>query len=85
MKRVRHPRRFMHENHSMVVFSICGFFEMVNFKPVQEYFKALAHNRHTPVVGEIYRTTAVGLYGNPFAFKMLSQIMSALEKAGEEA
>lgn len=84
MKRVRHPRRFIHENHSMVVFSICGFFEMINFEPVRAYFKALAHNRHTPVVGEIYRTTAVGLYGNPFAFKKLNNILAAIEKAGEE-
>lgn len=84
MNRVRHPRRYIHENHSMVVFSICGFFEMINFEPVRAYFKALAHNRHTPVIAEIYRTTAVGLYGNPFAYKMHNSILSALEKAGEE-
>ncbi|MDA3954342.1 MAG: NAD(P)H-dependent oxidoreductase [Bacteroidales bacterium] len=84
MKRVRHPRRYINENHSMLIFSICGFFEMINFEPVRAYFKALAHNRHTPIVGEIYRTTAVGLYSNPFAFKKLNNILSALENAGEE-
>ena len=81
---VRHPRRFITENQSMVVFSICGFFEEKNFNPVKTFFKALAHNRHCPVVGEIYRTTAVGLYGNPFLFKMQNQVLKALEKAGEE-
>ncbi|HAF30121.1 MAG TPA: hypothetical protein DCG75_13855 [Bacteroidales bacterium] len=84
MNRVRHPRRYIHENHSMVVFSICGFFEMINFEPVRAYFQALAHNRHTPVIAEIYRTTAVGLYGNPFAFKMQRSVLNALEKAGED-
>jgi hypothetical protein len=68
----------------MVVFSICGFFEMINFKPVKTYFNALAHNRHTPLVGEIYRTTAVGLYGNPFTYKLLNKVISAMENAGEQ-
>ena len=84
LNRVRHPRRHINEKHSMVVFSICGFFEMINFEPVKAYFKALAHNRHTPVVGEIYRTTAVGLYGNPFTYKMMNNIIKSLENAGEE-
>lgn len=84
MKRVRHPRRFINENHTMVIFSICGFFEMINFDPVKAYFKALAHNRHTPVIAEIYRTTAVGLYGSPFNYKNLNNIIVALEKAGTE-
>ncbi len=84
MKRVRHPRRFINPKHSMVVFSICGFFEMVNFKPIRAYFKALSHNRHTPVVGEIYRTTAVGLYGSPFHYKLLNKVIKALEEAGEQ-
>ncbi|MCB2196279.1 MAG: NAD(P)H-dependent oxidoreductase [Bacteroidetes bacterium] len=84
MKRVRHPRRFINPNHAMVVFSICGFFEMKNFDPVRSYFKALSHNRHTPVVGEIYRTTAVGIYGSPFHYKLLNHLMSALKDAGEQ-
>ena len=42
------------------------------------------YNRHTPIVGEIYRTTAVGLYGNPFTYKKLNNILFALESAGEE-
>jgi putative sterol carrier protein/FMN-dependent NADH-azoreductase len=84
MKRVRHPRRYINENHTMVIFSICGFFEMINFDPVKAYFKALAHNRHTPVIAEIYRTTAVGLYGSPFNYKKLNNILEALEKAGGE-
>ena len=84
LKRVRHPRRFIHENQSMVVFSICGFFESINFDPVRAYFKALAHNRHCPVVGEIYRSTALGLYSNPFLFPRLEKIMHELEKAGEQ-
>ncbi|MFO7828374.1 MAG: NAD(P)H-dependent oxidoreductase [Bacteroidales bacterium] len=84
MNGVRHPRKFIHKNQSMVVFSICGFWEMKNFDPVKAFFKALAHNRHCPVVGEIYRTTAVGLYDNPFQYKILNQVMGALEKAGNE-
>lgn len=84
MNRVRHPRRYINPRHSMVVFSICGFFEKINFKPVQEYFKALAHNRHTPLIGEIYRTTAVGLFGNPFTYKLLNKVMITLEDAGEQ-
>ena len=84
MNGVRHPRRFITKNQSMVIFSICGFFEEKNFNPVKSFFKALAHNRHCPVVGEIYRTTAVGLYGNPFLYKMQNQVVQALEKAGEE-
>ncbi|MDY6800531.1 MAG: NAD(P)H-dependent oxidoreductase [Bacteroidota bacterium] len=81
---VRHPRKHIHKNQSMVVFSICGFWEIKNFKPVKAFFNALAHNRHCPVVGEIYRTTAIGLYDNPFLFKKLNQVLAALEKAGEE-
>lgn len=81
---VRHPRKYIHMNQSMVVFSICGFWEMKNFYPAKAFFKALAHNRHCPVVGEIYRTTAIGLYDNPMLFKKLNQILEALEKAGEE-
>lgn len=84
LKGVRHPRRYITENQSMVIFSICGFFEEKNFEPVKVFFHALANNRHCPVVGEIYRTTAVGLYGNPFLFKMQNQVLQALEKAGEE-
>lgn len=81
---VRHPRRYIKENQSMIIFSICGFFENKNFKPVQVFFNALAHNRHCPVIAEIYRTTAVGLYGNPFLFKMQNEVIDALGKAGEE-
>jgi putative NADPH-quinone reductase/putative sterol carrier protein len=84
MNRVRHPRRFINPQHSMVVFSICGFFEMKNFDPVRSYFKALSHNRHTPVVGEIYRTTAVGIYGSPFHYKLLNNLIAALKDAGEQ-
>ncbi len=84
MKRVRHPRRYINKNHTMVVFSICGFFEMINFEPVSAYFKALAHNRHTPLLAEIYRPTAVGLYGNPFELKNLNAIVDALKEAGEQ-
>lgn len=84
MKRVRHPRRYINKKHTMVVFSICGFFEMINFDPISSYFNALAHNRHTPLIAEIYRPTAVGLYGNPFLLKNLNNIIDALEKAGEQ-
>jgi len=84
MNGVRHPRKFKQENQSMFVFSICGFFELKNFNPVKEFFKALAHNRHCPVVGEFYRTTAVGLYGSPFHYKKLNKILVALEDAGRE-
>lgn len=84
LKRVRHPRMKIHENQSMVIFSICGFFESINFKPVQAYFKALAHNRHCPVIGEIYRPTALGLHSNPFLFQKLENIMLQLENAGEQ-
>ncbi|PLX17175.1 MAG: hypothetical protein C0597_07295 [Marinilabiliales bacterium] len=84
MKRVRHPRRYINHKHSMVVFSVCGFFEMINFEPVKAYFKALSHNRHTPIVGEIYRTIAGGLYSNPLNFKLFSKVLVALEDAGEQ-
>ncbi|MBI9052824.1 MAG: NAD(P)H-dependent oxidoreductase [Bacteroidales bacterium] len=81
---VRHPRKFIQEKQSMFIFSICGFFEKKNFNSVREYFKALAHNRHCPVVGEVYRTTAIGLYGSPFHFQKLNTIIRSLEKAGEQ-
>lgn len=84
MNGVRHPRKFKQENQSMFIFSICGFFEMKNFNPVKEFFKALAHNRHCPIVGEFYRTTAVGLYGSPFHYQKLNKILVALEDAGRE-
>lgn len=83
-KGVRHPRKFIQENQSMFIFSICGFFEMNNFNPVKEFFKALAHNRHCPIVGEFYRPTALALYTSPFNYKSLHEIIEALEKAGEE-
>ncbi|MGE0090176.1 MAG: NAD(P)H-dependent oxidoreductase [Bacteroidales bacterium] len=84
LKRVRHPRMRIHENQSMVIFSICGFFETINFNPVHAYFKALSHNRHCPVIGEIYRPTALGLHSNPFLFQKLENILFQLEKAGEQ-
>jgi len=84
LKRVRHPRMRIHENQSMIIFSICGFFEQINFNPVRAYFKALAHNRHCPVIGEIYRPTALGLHSNPFLFQKLENILVQLENAGEQ-
>ncbi len=84
MNGVRHPRKYIHKNQSMVVFSICGFWEMKNFKPVKAFFKALAHNRHCPIVGEIYRTTAIGLYDNPLQYKKLNKVLKSLESAGSE-
>ncbi|MFP4025394.1 MAG: NAD(P)H-dependent oxidoreductase [Thiohalospira sp.] len=84
MNGVRHPRKHIHKNQSMVVFSICGFWEMKNFKPVKAFFKALAHNRHCPIVGEIYRTTAIGLYDNPLQYKKLNKVLKSLESAGSE-
>jgi len=84
MNRVRHPRRFINHKHAMVVFSVCGFYKMINFEPVKAYFKALSHNRHTPVVGEIYRTMAGGIYSNPLNYKILSKVLTALEEAGEQ-
>jgi len=81
---VRHPRKFIQEKQSMYVFSICGFFEKKNFKPVKEFFNALAHNRHCPIVGEFYRTTALGLYSSPFHYKKLNYIIKSLEDAGSQ-
>lgn len=83
-KGVRHPRKIIKENQSMFIFSVCGFFEMNNFIPVKEFFKALSHNRHCPIVGEFYRPTALGLYSNPFHFEKLNNILESLKDAGKE-
>ncbi len=82
-EKTRHPRR-ERKAQSMAVLSICGFPEAENFNAVRDHFRQISHNRHTPVVAEIFRSAAMYLYGNPTLFRQLNEVVGAIEKAGTE-
>lgn len=81
--KTRHPRR-QPKNQAAVVFSVCGFIEMENFDAVSHHFKKLSHNMHLPIVAEVFRSASIYLYGNPFLYQKLNEVLAALEEGGAE-
>jgi multimeric flavodoxin WrbA len=84
-KKMRHPRRFDNrKNQTMVVLSVCGFHEKMQFKALDTHFKAIAHNFHVPIAETIYRSGAMFLFNNPFFYKLQTEILANMKKAGTE-
>jgi multimeric flavodoxin WrbA/putative sterol carrier protein len=83
-KKMRHPRRIVKKNQSMIVLSICGFGEQTQFKALDKHFKAIAHNYHVPLIETIYRSGAMFLFNNPFVYKQQTEILENMRKAGVE-
>lgn len=81
--KTRHPRRIP-KRQAIALLSVCGFVEKVHFQAVKAHFRALAHNWHTPLVGEIYRSAAMTLFRHPLLYTVQCDILAAVEKAGME-
>lgn len=81
--KLRHARKNM-KDQTMMAFSICGYLEKENFKPVKEHIKQLAGTKHMPLLTSIYRSASIYIYHNPLVYKKLNIIMEAMKKAGEE-
>ena len=79
----RHPRRNP-KNQAMVVFSVCGFPEMDHFNGVRSTFRQLSYSSHTPIVGEIMRTACMFIPNNPLVYPEFMEILTAIQKAGEQ-
>jgi multimeric flavodoxin WrbA/putative sterol carrier protein len=82
--KMRHPRRIAKKNQTMVVLSICGFNEKIQFAALGQHFKAIAHNQHIPLIETIYRSGAMFLFNNPFVYKQLNEILANMKRAGYE-
>ena len=80
--KTRHPRR-LKKRQAMAVLSGCGFVEKKHFRAVGEHFRALAHNWHVPVVGEIYRPAVISLFNDPLCYSFQQEVLRQLEIAGE--
>ena len=80
----RHPLRF--QNYpKLVVISSCGFPEMTHFQVVELYFRRLARNLHTDVIGEIYRTMGPILTaGIPVLAPIIKRYKKLVRNAGKE-
>jgi multimeric flavodoxin WrbA/putative sterol carrier protein len=83
-KKMRHPRRIDRKSQTMVILSICGFQEKTQFEALETHFRAIAHNFHIPVIETIYRSGAMFLFNNPFFYKVQTEILESMKKAGAE-
>lgn len=83
-KRMRHPRRIDKKNQTMVVLSICGFQEKRQFKALEMHFRAMAHNLHIPLTETIFRPGAMFLFNHPFSYRLQTEILENMKKAGIE-
>ncbi|MDR1455777.1 MAG: NAD(P)H-dependent oxidoreductase [Tannerella sp.] len=83
-KKMRHPRRIVKKNQTMVILSICGFQEKIQFNALQKHFKAIAHNFHVPLIETVFRSGAMFLFNNPFVYKKQMEILENMKKAGAE-
>ena len=80
----RHVKR--HEKYpKLVVISSCGFPEQTHFQIISAFFKRLARNMHSEVIGEIYRG-AGGLLTADVALlqPILAKYKALLRQAGRE-
>jgi putative NADPH-quinone reductase/putative sterol carrier protein len=82
--KMRHPRRIVGKNQTMVVLSICGFLEKTQFEALEKHFRAIAHNFHIPLTETIFRSGAMFLFNNPFVYKQQTEILENMKKAGTE-
>ena len=67
----------------MTIFSISGFPEIEQFKPVVETFKGIARNSHRPLIASILRPGAESFTAPPYR-DYLEEILTSLEQAGKE-
>ncbi|MDR1170523.1 MAG: NAD(P)H-dependent oxidoreductase [Prevotellaceae bacterium] len=82
--KMRHPRRIDKKNQTMVLFSICGFGERIQFRALESHFEAIAHNFHVPLIETVFRSGAMFLFNNPFCYRLQIQILESMKKAGSE-
>lgn len=80
-KLTRHPMQDEHEKY-ITLFSVCGFSEVEQFKPLVNMFHAHARNSHKPLLASILRPASEGAYLNPFCWPYMPGIMASLEEAG---
>jgi putative sterol carrier protein len=76
----RHPLWIPKEQY-MSIFSICGFPEIQQFKPLKDTFKAIARNSHKPLIASIFRPGAESFTAPPYRL-YLEKVLSSLEQAG---
>lgn len=79
-----HYRGTMANKQSMFVLGCCGFPNGKLFKDVKVDFRETAHNNHTPIVGELYRSGMVYLFSNPLIYNVQKDILDGLKKCGRE-
>ncbi|MDR3366365.1 MAG: NAD(P)H-dependent oxidoreductase [Prevotellaceae bacterium] len=82
--KMRHPRRIAKKNQAMVALAICGFGEKMQLAALKKHFGAIAHNFHIPLVATIFRSGAMLLFNNPFAYKQQTEVLENVRKAGAE-
>jgi putative NADPH-quinone reductase/putative sterol carrier protein len=80
-QRSRHPRR-KKKDRSLALLSVSGFPELEQFDAVREHIRAWGHASHMPVVAELLRPGGMNIYHNPLHYGMLTQVLDALQKAG---
>lgn len=69
----------------LVIISNCGFPEQTHFQVISHYFKRVARNMSTEVIGEIYRGGGAILTApSPFLMPKLARYKQLLQKAGRE-
>jgi len=78
----RHPLWHTKERY-IAIFSISGFPEIEQFKPVVETFKGIARNSHRPLIATILRPGAESFTAPPYR-NYLKEILSSLEQAGDD-
>ena len=80
----RHVKRY-EKYPKIVVISNCGFPEQSHFKVLRLYFRRLARNMHSEVIGEIYRGEGELLNKNILLLKpIIWNYKKLLRKAGKE-
>ncbi len=81
----RHLKAYEGKTPKMVIISNCGFPEQTHFQVISHYFKRVARNMHSEVVGEIYRGGGAILSEKSiFLLPRLTKYRKLLEKAGKE-
>ena len=79
----RHPRINKKEQY-IALFSISGFSELGQFKPLIETFKAHSRNIHMPLIATILRPGAETLLKSLSCRDYLKKVLNSLEQAGKE-
>ena len=78
----RHPLWNPKEQY-MSIFSICGFPEIEQFKPLNDTFKAIARNSHKPLIASIFRPGAESFTAPPYRH-YLENVLKSMVQAGRD-